>query len=79
MAKLNVLASSSTRRRAAGMSSTTPAVVGSVASTMFSATVITGMSMKCWCTMPMPRSIASLGVWIRTGCPLIRISPSSGW
>ena len=23
-------------------------------STMFSATVITGMSMKCWCTMPMP-------------------------
>ena len=25
---------------------------------MFSATVITGMSMKCWCTIPMPRSIA---------------------
>ena len=30
------------------------------ASTMFSATVITGMSMKCWCTIPIPASIASL-------------------
>jgi len=28
--------------------------VGSVASTMFSATVITGISMKCWCTIPIP-------------------------
>ena len=28
---------------------------------MFSATVMTGMSMKCWCTIPIPRSIASLG------------------
>ena len=37
------------------------AVVGAArsASTMFSATVITGMSMKCWCTMPMPALIAS--------------------
>jgi hypothetical protein len=26
---------------------------------MFSATVITGMSMKCWCTIPIPASIAS--------------------
>ena len=62
-----------------GMSSSDAAVVGSVASTMFSATVITGMSMKCWCTMPIPRSIASFGEWIRTGLPLMRISPSSGW
>ena len=31
-------------------------LVGSVASTMFSATVITGMSMKCWCTIPIPRA-----------------------
>ena len=60
-------------------SSRTPAVVGSCASTMFSATVITGMSMKCWCTMPIPRSIASFGEWMRTGLPLMRISPSSGW
>ena len=27
----------------------------------FSATVNTGMSMKCWCTMPMPAAIASPG------------------
>ena len=26
---------------------------------MFSATVITGMSMKCWCTIPIPCSIAA--------------------
>ena len=45
---------------------------------MFSATVITGMSMKCWCTMPMPRAIASFGEWKVTGFPLMRISPSSG-
>ena len=31
---------------------------GSPPSTMFSVTVITGTSMKCWCTMPMPSSIA---------------------
>ena len=28
---------------------------------MFSATVITGISMKCWCTMPIPASIAAFG------------------
>ena len=46
---------------------------------MFSATVITGMSMKCWCTMPTPASMAAFGEPSRTGLPLIRISPSSGW
>ena len=30
-----------------------------VAEHEFSATVITGISMKCWCTMPIPGSIAS--------------------
>ena len=40
-------------------------------STMFSATVITGISMKCWWTIPIPRSIASLGELIATGFPLI--------
>ena len=34
--------------------------VGSFARTMFSATVITGISMKCWCTIPIPASIAAL-------------------
>ena len=43
------------------------------------ATVITGISMKCWCTIPIPRAIASCGDAIRTGSPSIRISPSSGW
>ncbi len=43
--------------------------MGSVASTMFSATVITGMSMKCWCTIPIPRSIASFGELMRTFSP----------
>ena len=29
----------------------------------FSATVNTGTSMKCWCTIPMPAAMASLGEW----------------
>jgi hypothetical protein len=45
---------------------------------MFSVTVITGTNMKCWCTMPMPRSIASAGELIWTGSPPTRISPSVG-
>ena len=38
---------------------------------MFSATVITGISMKCWCTMPIPCSIASSASANVTGLPLI--------
>ena len=45
---------------------------------MFSATVRTGTSMKCWWTMLMPRAIASDGPVIWTGSPSSRISPSSG-
>src|SRR5947209_17221866 len=45
---------------------------------MFSATVITGTSMKCWWTIPMPSSIATDGDPISTGRPSIRISPASG-
>src|SRR4051794_34545449 len=51
---------------------------GSFASTMFSVTVITGISMKCWCTMPMPALIASA---LEVKCcvtPSSTISPSSG-
>src|SRR5690625_1850985 len=44
----------------------------------FSAIVNTGMSMKCWCTMPIPASIASPGLLIVVGSPSSRISPSSG-
>ncbi len=45
---------------------------------MFSATVKTGTSMKCWCTMPIPCRIASLGEVIVTFSPSTRISPESG-
>ena len=50
-----------TRSSAAPWSRKTAFVVGSLARMTFSATVITGMSMKCWCTMPMPWEIASFG------------------
>ena len=36
---------------------------------MFSATVITGISMKCWCTIPIPAPIASFAEWNVTGLP----------
>ena len=36
---------------------------------MFSATVITGISMKCWCTIPIPCSIASFGEPSSIGLP----------
>ena len=44
----------------------------------FSVTVSGGMSMKCWCTISMPRAIASLGERKCTGSPLISIWPESG-
>ena len=47
-----------TRRPAALWSSSGP-LRGSAPSTRFSATVMTGTSMKCWWTMPMPSPIAS--------------------
>ena len=51
----------------------------SMPSVTLSATVKTGTSMKCWCTMPMPAAIASRGEPNLAGSPSIRISPSSGW
>ena len=45
----------------AALTSSSPPLRGSAPSTRFSATVMTGMSMKCWNTMPMPWSIASRG------------------
>ena len=77
-ARPRLFETSRTRFRAAARSRKGP-LVGSEASTTFSATVITGISMKCWCTMPMPASIACLGDEIRAGLPFIRISPASGW
>ncbi len=52
--------------------------MGSAARTMFSATVMTGMSMKCWWTMPMPAAMASFDERMVTGRPSTRISPESG-
>ena len=45
---------------------------------MFSATVITGTSWKCWCTMPMPRAMASRGSLIGVASPLTLTVPESG-
>jgi len=45
---------------------------------MFSATVMTGMSMKCWCTIPIPCSIAAFVEPSSIGLPRSRIRPSSG-
>ena len=45
---------------------------------MFSATVSTGTSMKCWWTMLMPRAIASDGPVRLTSVPSSRIWPASG-
>ncbi|MPN35663.1 hypothetical protein SDC9_183161 [bioreactor metagenome] len=46
--------------------------------TMFSQTVNTGTSIKCWWTMPIPFSIARRGLERMTGFPSISIVPASG-
>ena len=56
-----------------------PARVDSSPSITFSVTVKTGISIKCWCTMPIPPAMASLGEWTLIGLPRTMISPSSGW
>lgn len=70
---------SRTFARAACRSSTPAPLVCSCPSMTFSATVKTGMSMKCWCTMPMPARIASPGPANCCTWPSSRISPSSAW
>ena len=52
-------------------------VVRSWPSSTFSATVKTGISMKCWCTMPMPARIASDADEKRAFRPSTSTSPSS--
>ena len=69
---------SSTRARALRRSSTPAIRVVSAPSITFSVTVNTGTSMKCWCTMPIPASIASPGPRNRRAVPSTTISPSSG-
>ena len=45
---------------------------------MFSATVKVSTSLKCWCTMPMPKDMASAGERSATFLPSMRMSPESG-
>ncbi len=70
---------SRTFARAPARSSRPPSFVSSCPSMTFSATVKTGMSMKCWCTMPMPAAMASPGPAKRATRSSRRISPSSAW
>ena len=55
-----------------------PALLSSRPRMRFSATVKTSTSMKCWCTMPIPAAIASLGLAGTCSTPSIEIVPSSG-
>ena len=50
-------------------------LVGSIPNMTFSATVKEGTSIKCWCTIPIPASIAFVGEVRFTLWPLIMISP----
>ena len=56
-----------------------PSFVVSAPRMMLSSTVKTSMSLKCWCTMPMPRAVASFGSLIFTASPFFLMMPSSGW
>src|SRR5579863_2445303 len=69
---------SRTSRRVRRRSSRPNPRTRSAPSVTFSATVNTGTSMKCWCTIPILALIASRGEWMLTGLPSSRISPSSG-
>ena len=64
-------------RRAVSKSRNAP-LVTSLPKMMFSATVNTGMSWKCWWTMPMPRSMASPESSKCTCSPRTRMVPLSG-
>ena len=77
MSKPNRSASSRTFARAPSRSSRPPQRVVSWPSITFSATVKTGISMKCWWTIPMPAAIASPGPEKCCTLSSRRISPSS--
>ena len=52
---------------------------GSLPKTIFSKTVKLSANIKCWCTMPIPESIASEGELKTRSLPLIEIVPSSAF
>jgi hypothetical protein len=70
--------SSRMRSRAASRSSSGP-LRSSLPSITFSATVNTGISLKCWCTMPSPWAMASAELANDTGSPRTKTCPASGW
>ena len=51
---------------------------GSTPRMMLSSTLKHSTSLKCWCTMPMPSALASLGLRMATSLPFFRILPCSG-
>ena len=55
-----------------------PHFVGSTPKIIFSKTVKTSTSLKCWWTIPIPNSLATLGSLIKTSLPLTLILPLVG-
>ncbi len=72
------LSESSVVIRTASFLSTFSAVPGSAPRIRFSATVMDGTCIKCWCTMPSPAAIASLDEEKCTSFPSTKIWPSVG-
>ena len=56
-----------------------PNLFGSTPKIMLSKTEKHSTSLKCWCTIPIPKSFASFGLLIFTSLPSFLITPSSGW
>ena len=54
-------------------------LTGSEPKIMFSVTVKASISIKCWCTIPMPSSAALAGLSTVILWPLIKMSPEVGW
>ena len=75
--RLYLSAISRVLRIALAWSITTP-FTGSLPKIRFSATVREGTSIKCWCTIPIPRPRATVGLAISTFLPSSQISPPSG-
>ena len=58
--------------------SRTPFLVISLPKIIFSATVNASTSIKCWCTIPIPKEAAFDGESSLTTCPFTAISPLVG-
>ena len=56
-----------------------PPFTSSIPKIIFSATVKFLISLKCWCTIPIPSLLACLGSLISTSVPFNLITPASWW